>query len=104
LHIVKWRRIVFSWNNANVEHIAKHAVLPDEAEYVVRHSGKGFPRKIGDGKWFIKGRTRHGRLLQVIFIRPEADEIDPDSLELTDLMDYSSGNASVIYVIHAMQT
>ena len=95
-------RIVFSWNRANIAHIAKHAVKPHEAEYVVRRSGRGFPRKIGSGKFLVKGRTRSGRQLQVIYIHPLPDEIDPDSLQLQDLIDYSEGHAKVIYVIHAM--
>ena len=83
-------------------HIGKHAVAPPEAEYVVRNAGKGFPRKMGDGKWIVKGPTRDGRRLQVIFIFPEDDEIDVDSLSVSDLLDYSAGDGKVIYVIHAM--
>jgi hypothetical protein len=93
---------LFSWNAANVRHIAKHGVEPGEAEYVVRNAGRGFPRKVGDGKWLVKGSTEHGRSVQVIFIYPEDDEIDVDSLSVADLIDYSQGNAKVIYVIHSM--
>jgi hypothetical protein len=95
-------RIVFSWNEWNIAHIAKHAVEPHEAEYIVRNSGRGYPRKIGDGKLVVKGRTRPGRILQVIYVYPSPEEIDPDSLELQDLIDYSEGRAKVVYVIHAM--
>ena len=94
--------IVFSWNSANIAHIAKHAVEPADAEYVVRNGGKGFPRKLGDGKLIVKGRTRQGRWIQVIYICPADDEIDPDSLSLVDLITYSAGQAKVVYVIHAM--
>jgi hypothetical protein len=92
----------FSWNAANVRHIAKHGVRAFEVEYMVRNAGKGFPRKVGDGKWVVKGSTEAGRFLQVIFIFPEDDDIDVDSLSVADLIDYSEGNAKVIYVIHAM--
>ena len=85
-----------------MRHIAKHAVAAVEAECVVRNAGRGFPRKIGDGKWLVKGRTENGRFLQVIFIYPEDDEVDVDSLSVVDLIDYSEGNGTVIYVIHAM--
>jgi len=85
-----------------VSHLAKHGVKPAEAEYVLRNAGKGFPRKIGDGKWIVKGSLEDGRSLQVIFIYPEDDEIDVDSLSVPDLIDYSDGNGKVVYVIHAM--
>jgi uncharacterized DUF497 family protein len=93
---------LFSWNAANVRHIGKHGVKVFEAEYALRNPGRGFPRKIGDGKWIVKGLTEAGRFLQVIFIYPEDDEIDVDSLSMADLIDYSEGNGKVIYVIHAM--
>ena len=93
---------MFSWNAANVRHIAKHGVNAFEAEYVIRTAGRGFPRKFGHGKWLMKGPTENGRRLQVIFIYPAEDEIDVDSLSVADLIDYSEGNGKVLYVIHAM--
>jgi hypothetical protein len=93
---------VFSWNQANIDHIWKHRIFPADAEYVLRNAGKGFPRKIGDGKWLVKGQTEAGTYLQVIFIYPPDDRVDVDSLSVPDLIEYSDGNARVIYVIHAM--
>jgi hypothetical protein len=93
-------RLAFAWNDANISHIAKHAVTPGETEYVVRNAPSA--RKIGGGKHLVHGRTRTGRKLQVIFVYPAPDEVDPDSLELSDLIDYSDGTAKVVYVIHAM--
>jgi hypothetical protein len=90
---------IFSWNLANVRHVAKHGVHAAEAEYVVRSAGRGFPRKIGDGKWLVKGQTNEGRRLQVIFIYPDDDDVDVDSLSLADLIDYSQGHGKVVYVI-----
>ena len=102
LYIVISVKKLFSWNAANVRHIAKHGVKVDEAEYVVRNAGRGFPRKIGNGKWIVKSSAADGRSLQVIFIYPADDEIDVDSLSVPDLIDYSEGNGKVVYVIHAM--
>ena len=95
-------RAVYSWNGANLGHIAKHDVEPDEAEEIASRPGRGYPRKIGQEKWLVWGRTERGRYLQVIYILPSDDEIDPDSLALPDLIDYSEGRAEVRYIIHAM--
>ena len=51
-----------------IEHIAKHGVLPEEAESVVRQARRPFPRKIEDDKWFIWGRGEGDRFLQVIHL------------------------------------
>jgi len=66
IYIVICVNLLFSWNAANVRHIAKHGVNAFEAEYVIRTAERGFPRKIGHGKWLVKGRTENGRRLQVI--------------------------------------
>ncbi len=55
----------FRWNEWNEEHIARHGVLPQEAEKVVRGSK---PRYRGDGKYRAVGRGRAGRWLQVIYV------------------------------------
>src|SRR6185437_2088639 len=91
---------VFSWN---VEHIARHGVDPAEAEYVVKHARRPFPESIGDSKWLVRGRSRDGRWLQVIYVYPDDADVDPDSLSAADLLSYSDGRATVLYVIHAME-
>jgi len=70
----------FRWNEWNLEHIARHGVAPDEAEAAIRSARRPFPRKIEDEKWFVWGRGRGGRFLQVIYV------LDPDE---------------TIYIIHA---
>ena len=71
----------FRWNDWNIEHIAQHGVMPDEAEEVIRAMRPPFPQYVGDGKWLVLGQTASGRYLQVIFI------ISPEDM---------------FYVIHAM--
>ena len=71
----------FRWNTWNVDHIAEHDVLPEEAERVVNSARPPWPEKIGDGKWRVWGRTDDGTYLQVIYI------FSPDD---------------VVFVIHAM--
>ena len=70
----------FRWNEWNIEHLAEHGVSPVEAEELVCSAIRPYPRKIGDGKYIVRGRTQAGVYLQVILV------FDP---------------APVIYVIHA---
>ena len=73
-------RYDFRWNEWNVEHIARHGVSREEAEYVVDHAARPFPRHHGDGKFLVRGQSEEGRWLQVVYV------FDP---------------RDVIYVIHA---
>src|SRR5829696_996043 len=95
--------VIFSWNNWNVRHIARHGVTPDEAEEIIRGARPPFPRETGEDKFAVWGQTSEGRYLQVVFVRPADDELDPQSLDLPDLIEYSEGRADVVYVIHAME-
>jgi uncharacterized DUF497 family protein len=72
----------FRWNEHNIEHMQKHGCTIEEIESVVTRPRRGYPRKIGDGKFLIVGRGVGGRVVEVIFVR------DPDE---------------TIYVIHAQQ-
>ena len=94
---------VYSWNEWNVAHIAQHDVRPREAEYVIAHANHSFPASIGQGKWMVRGKTRSGRWLQVIFVYPDDSEIDPDSLTISDLIAFSEGDVQAVYVIHARE-
>jgi hypothetical protein len=58
----------FRWNQWNQDHIAQHGVVPNEAQYVVEHPARGFPRYDGAGKYRAWGQTAAGRYLQVIYI------------------------------------
>lgn len=59
----------FRWIDWNVDHIARHGVTPDEAEWVVRRNP---PRRVGEGKYRARGQTELGRFIQVVFV------LDPD--------------------------
>jgi uncharacterized DUF497 family protein len=61
----------FRWNPWNIEHVGRHSVDPDEAEEVVESARSPFPRRIGDEKWIVWGRTEAGRQLQVVFVLDE---------------------------------
>ena len=65
----------FRWNNWNEEHVTKHGVSAEEAEYVVETASSPFPRMIEDDKRLVWGRGRGGRPLQVIFLVDEDESI-----------------------------
>ena len=95
--------MIFSWDEANVEHIGTHGVTPTEAEHVVRHAEPPYPRSIGDDRFIVWGRTEAGRLLQVVFVRPDDEDVDVESLGAADLVAFSEGTDEVVRVIHAME-
>ena len=51
----------FRWNDWNCEHATGHGCTIPEIESVVRNRGRGFPRRIGDGKYLVQGRGVGGR-------------------------------------------
>lgn len=55
--------MVFSWDGVNRDHVARHAVSPEEAEAVVRAAEAPFPQTIGDDRFVVWGATESGRYL-----------------------------------------
>jgi uncharacterized DUF497 family protein len=89
--------INFIWDKGNVDHIAKHGVTRDEAEYVVERAAAPYPSYEGDRKWLVRGKTRSGRYLQVIYVLESDAAINYSEIDLVLL----SATANGIYVIHA---
>ena len=63
----------FEWDDANIEHIAQHNVIPSEAEEIffdrdnvldedIKHS-------IAENRFILIGKTKKGRLLYQIFTK-----------------------------------
>lgn len=73
--------IEFRWNEWNREHATKHGVSQREAEAVVRHPARRYPRKRGKRRFLVQGRGDGGRPVQVVYV------LDPDGTR---------------YIIHAM--
>ena len=65
----------FRWNAWNVEHVGKHGVAPAEAEHVVDHATRPYPRYEGHGKYVVRGRAQYGRYVQIIYIFDPEDEV-----------------------------
>ena len=95
--------MVFSWDDANCEHIARHSVTCEEAEYVVRNAENPFPQTIEDDKLVVWGATESGRYLQVIYVLKTPDEVSYESLTVEDWIAVEAGDVVVVIrVIHAM--
>ena len=95
--------MVFSWDDVNRDHVARHAVSPEEAEDVVRTAEAPFPQTVEDDKFVVWGTTEHGRYLQVIYVLKMPGEVSYESLAVEDWMDVEAGKlTAIIRVIHAM--
>ena len=70
----------FRWIRWNIDKVEKHGCSPLEAQQVVNHPSRGFPRRSGK-KYQVHGRGDAGRWVQVVYV------IDP---------------GGTIFVIHAM--
>jgi uncharacterized DUF497 family protein len=71
----------FRWLAWNIQKCEKHGVRHEDAEYVVRHARRPYPRQIEDEKTLVHGQAEAGQYLQVVYL------IDDDEC---------------IFVIHAM--
>jgi uncharacterized DUF497 family protein len=63
---------VFEWDDGNIEHLAPHAVEPDEAEEALldtRRIGMPAHQVAGERRWAALGATESGRVLFVVFTR-----------------------------------
>lgn len=62
----------FVWNTENIDHIARHGIQPDEAEYIVETAKPPYPQMIGQDKRLVVGRLADGRYVQVIYVPSRA--------------------------------
>jgi len=60
--------IEFDWDEANIGHVARHSVLPEEAEQVIRNDPVGVGMEIveGEERYLNLGATVQGRVLLVV--------------------------------------
>jgi uncharacterized DUF497 family protein len=65
--------IGFEWDEGNIEHIAEHDVIPDEAEEVFSDTDnvldEDIEHSVIEDRFLIIGKTEKGRLLYQIFTR-----------------------------------
>jgi uncharacterized DUF497 family protein len=58
----------FDWDAANIEHIARHSVTPEEAEQVIQNDPLDAPAELrnGEKRTLHLGKTDAGRVLVVV--------------------------------------
>ena len=63
----------FDWDEANILHIAKHNVTPEEAEEIFSDKNNVFMEDVNhsivEKRFLIIGKTRKGRLLYQVFTK-----------------------------------
>ena len=89
------------WDDWNRGHIAKHRVTVAEAEWVLKHAIPPFPRDVGDRKWVIRGVTREGRFLQVIYALRNDEDLDFLGMTFADMLALEGQSPPYPYVVHA---
>ena len=95
--------MIFTWDETNRLHLAKHNVSPEEAQEVVTGAKPPFPRQIGNEKLVVWGQTGSGRYLQVIFVLKPPQLVEYESVLLEDwLAIEADGIREIVRIIHAM--
>lgn len=65
--------MAFDWDDANIDHIARHGVDPEEAEEAAtdlnRVAAQAYRAQNGERRQAVTGKTIYGRLLTVILTR-----------------------------------
>jgi uncharacterized DUF497 family protein len=65
------RVVEFDWDDANIEHIALHDVVPSEVKEAFLDNDaidKPFGVRNGEMRYSMLGRTAAGRLLRVVYV------------------------------------
>jgi uncharacterized protein len=59
---------LFDWDGANIDHITKHEITPEEAEEVILGDplDVGFDVVNGEERWSYLGETKEARILRVL--------------------------------------
>ncbi|MGN6593381.1 MAG: BrnT family toxin [Terriglobales bacterium] len=60
--------VEFDWDVANVEHIGRHGISPDQVEQVFSNlpEEKGQKNRQGEERFIVEGRDDTGRVMMVI--------------------------------------
>ena len=70
--LIMAREIEFRWIEWNREHAMGHGCSLVEIESVVRNAGRGWPKKIGNGKYMVEGPGQAGRMVRVVYLKDAA--------------------------------
>lgn len=69
----RWGVGGFDWDEENEDHIARHGVIPAEAEEVFR--GRVYVKRSRRGRYFVLGRSAAGRYLALAVERFEGNVV-----------------------------
>jgi len=58
----------FVWNVKNIGHIAKHGLLPQQAEFAVVHARQPYPQMVCGDQRIVVGRLADGLYVQVVYV------------------------------------
>jgi uncharacterized DUF497 family protein len=94
--------LIFYWNTWNIDHIARHGVTPEEAKEVAHGAKRPYAMNMGNGKWLVRGATKRGRFLQVIYVYRPIDDVDFDTVDPEDRVHLQESD-ELGYVIHARE-
>jgi len=72
--MLEWGQASFEWDQGNVEHVAQHDILPEEAEQVILNNPLELLREIRNGELRITtlGESDSGRVL-IVVIAPRGE-------------------------------
>jgi hypothetical protein len=78
-------------------------MAPEEAEFVVKQATPPFPQDMGDEKRRVWGATETGRLLQVIYVLKNQEDVPYASVSPLDWAELQNApSAKIVRIIHAM--
>lgn len=93
--------MIFYWTAWNIDHIGKHGVDQEEAADVAAFPRSPYPTRIPDDKRQVRGQTRDGRYLQVIYSYPRDEDIEVERLSPAERIRWMNGEDVLVFVIHA---
>ena len=67
--------MLFRWIQWNIDKVTLHGVTPPEAEHVAECAANPYPQYREDGKFLVCGSTSTGRLVQVVYVLDEDDNV-----------------------------
>src|SRR4051812_5814097 len=91
------------WDGWNRGHATRHGVTIPEIEYVIKNVAAPYPEFVDGGKYIIRGQTRAGRYVQVIFAYSSTERMKFEELSIDDLLRIELSKGPFIYVIHARE-
>lgn len=91
------------WEHQNREHATRHGLSESEIEYVLDNASPPYPEYLGAGKYRVRGHTRSGVHVQMIFVHKSSEQIDFESMLIEELVRLELAKGPYAYVIHARE-